>query len=421
MRFLKKSWPMIICGLASLFYVYDYFIQVAPSVMTNQLMSEFHMGAAELGILSACFYYSYTLMQIPAGVMFDRFGARKLLTFSVLISAAGVTIFSQAHHFYWIGIARFMIGFGSSFAFIGTLFLVARWFDHRYFSFIAGLVQLAGCVGSLFGLAPMANLINHYGWRPSLLVIGILTFLLSLLFWLIIRDNNPDGIPVKSEDSWLMEFSHLRQLVGKSQLWWIASIGFLCWVPVAVFGALWGVPYLMQAYHFTNTQAGDLCMPFWLGLGLGSPILGWLTMRWQRRCLPMSLCFLLGIVSSLFIVFAHHVPPMVLGLFIFTLGLSSSVQSLSFGLLKDIVPPNLFGSASGINNMAAILGGGLSQPLVGFILRDLWNGHYLNQVPVYTVQNYQVAFMILPVVSLLGLLISTCKLKETRCLPEYEV
>ena len=85
--------------LALLFYIYDYFIQVSPAVMTHQLMESLSIGAAELGLLGAFFYYSYTLMQLPAGFLLDRFGVKKIISFSAFISAVGVLLFSISTHF----------------------------------------------------------------------------------------------------------------------------------------------------------------------------------------------------------------------------------------------------------------------------------------------------------------------------------
>lgn len=405
--------PFIICGLAALFYVYDYFIQVAPSVMTEQLMRAFSMSAAGLGVLSASFFYSYTLLQIPSGLLIDRFGARVILTFAVFISAVGVTLFGITHYFMWAAFTRFLIGLGSSCAFISALFLVARWFSHKYFGLIAGLIQLAGCVGSIFGEAPLAMTINHFGWREVMVVTGLITFCLAAVYWFVIRDGVSPASQTKTV-TLSNEWQRLMYLVRQSQVWWVALCGFVSWVPVGVVGALWGVPYLMKVYGWNNVHAGNVCSLFWVGLGIGSPLAGWISNRMARRKQPFIACFAMGVLASLLIVNANYLSPAMAGFALFLLGLSVSAQVLAFSVVKDIVPPNVFASASGMTNMAVVLGGGLTQTLVGFMLVWTWNGAMFNQVPVYTVNNYRVAFIVLILAAVVGLIVTCFKLKETH-------
>lgn len=408
----------LICGLAAFFYVYDYFIQVAPSIMTEELMRSFSIDAAGIGILGASFFYSYTLMQIPAGLLIDRFGPRLILTIAVFLSALGVTIFGLTHSFPLAAFSRFIIGLGSSCAFISAIFLVARWLPHRYFAVSAGLIQLGGCLGSIFGEAPLAMVINHFGWRQVMLSIGLATFLLVGVYWWIIRDGKPEI--VSNSHQGLQKNSHrFRYLAKKAQLWWVALAGLVCWVPAGVVGALWGVPYLMKIYGFDNVVAGKMMSLFWLGIGFSSPFFGWYSNRIGRRKNPLIICFATGLIAAVFIIFATHFSPWLIAIALFLLGCSAAVQSLTFSVIKDIIPPNAFGTASGIINMAAILGGGLSQTIVGFILRATWNGAYSQGIPVYTVMNYQIAFLILIVSAAVGLWVSLIKIKETHCAINY--
>jgi len=401
-------------GLASLFYVYDYFIQVSPSVMTNQLMRDFSIGAAGIGFLGSCFYYSYTLMQIPAGLLLDRLGPRVLLTFSVFVSAVGVTLFGWTDSFFLAALSRFLIGLGSAFAFISALFLASRWFAHHYFPLVAGLVQLGGCLGSMLGEAPLAIAIGHYGWRQTMVVMGLLTFFLTLVFWFGIKNGRQTDSPQFSMRA-STEWHRLNYVIRQPQIWWIALCGFMSWVPMATIGALWGVDYFVRVYHLTHIQAAQLCSMLWLGLGIGSPIIGWLSSRTQRRRTPILCCFMIGFIASIALIQAPSLPIWVMCFVLLLLGFSASVQTLTFGYLKDIVSPDVFGTASGFNNMAAIIGGAVSLVSVGLIVEFLWDGEMVNNIPVYQQMNYQVAFILLAISALLGILIARFKLKETYC------
>lgn len=406
-----KLMAYIICGLAAFFYVYDYFIQVSPAVMTHQLMETFRIGAVGLSILGSVFFYAYAGMQIPIGLLLDRYKARNLLTMAVLISACGVLLFSLTSNFNLAATARFLVGFGSAFSFVGAIYLVSQWFPHRQFALIAGMIQFAGCMGSIFGELPLAHAVNYFGWRNTLFYIAMATFLLGLLFWLVIREKNATKIIVQHSDNVMSAW----RLFSIPAVWWIALIGFLCWVPVATIGALWGVPYLMKVFHWTNTTAAGYCSLFWLSLGIASPVIGWLSDRFQRRKLPFYFCFASGAMGSLLLIYAVAIPLYMTIIALILLGLAPAIQSLTFGVAKDILPKEVFGTATGFINMAPIVGGGLSQVVIGFILSALWNHQTQNHVPIYSLHNYQIAMILIPISLGLGLLVTHFFLPETYC------
>jgi len=418
-QFYRRIMPTFICSLAALFYVYDYFIQVSPAVITEQLMREFAIGAPGLSFLGACFFYAYAIMQMPAGLLLDRFGARKLLSIAILISGCGVTLFAITSSFAIAGLARFMIGFGSAFAFISTLFLAARWFSHQYFALIAGLVQFAGCVGSMVGEAPLAAFINKYGWRQSMLLAGLVTLVLAILYWLIIRDHRDHSLPNNIKTTAMSEWQRLLAVFKIPQVWWVGWCGFFCWVPVATIGALWGVPYLMKVYQWTNTQAAGFCSLFWIALGIGSPLIGWYSERIRSRKLPFYISFCAGLIGASLLLFAIELPVWVTGIALMLLGLCAAIQSLTFGIIKDILPANIFGTASGFINMMAIIAGGISQQLVGQLLAMTWDQQIQNGIPLYTLENYRVAILVLPLAAVAGLWVVAHKLSETNCIAHH--
>ena len=180
---------LIICFLATFFYLFDYFIQTFPSVVTQQLMQTFKLDAAGLGGLTAFFFYAYALMQLPGGLLLDRLGARRILTGAVFITAIGVILFSLTDVYAIAALSRFLIGVGSSVAFICALYLASSWLPSKWFSPYCGLLQAMAAIGSIIAQAPLAVAVNHFGWRQTLFVIGIFTFVLIAIFWLFIKDN----------------------------------------------------------------------------------------------------------------------------------------------------------------------------------------------------------------------------------------
>ena len=405
----KAVKPFVICGLASLFFFYEFVIQVSPSVMTHELMQYFHIHALALGTASAFFYYAYTPMQLVGGLIYDRMGARLTLTLAALICAFGVLTVSLAGHVFYLGLGRFLAGAGSAFAFVGVLFLGAMWFKPKYFALIASLTEMMGCLGAIGGEAPVAAMVHRLGWQHSLLYLSVIGFVLAGFIWLFVRDRNHQGV---QRGNSLRE--SLRAILHNKQLWAIGLYALLVFIPISAFAVLWGVPFLMARYTISATQAGSLCSMIWLGMGLGSIAAGAVSDMISRRKLPLLLCGVLGVVVSSMVIYAH-VSLVGMYVLLFLYGVATSGQALSFVVVRENTERENVGAAMGFNNLLVVVSGAISQPLVGFLLGQVWDGKIVNNIPLYSVVDYQQALIVLPLSYLLGTLICAFAIKETFC------
>ena len=413
----------IICILASCFYMYEFILQVSPAVMTNQLINDLGLNAITLGTVAAFYYYSYTPMQLPAGFLFDRFGPRRLLTAAVLTCAVGAFLFGSTTNIATASAGRFMMGMGSAFSFIGTLVLISRWFPSRYFAFLTGLVELMSCVGAIVGETPLTIAVGHWGWRLTIIILGIIGTILALLIWLIVRDS-PEVVSKghkfqpTSKKSILQSF---HQVARNSQTWFIASYSFMVWAPITAFAALWGVPFLVVAYGISTKAASTACTMIWLAIGIGCPLLGWWSDKVNLRGMPLKFAASLGIIGLIPVIYVPHLPLFWLYICLFLFGLAASGQSLAFGVVKDNNHSSVAGTAMGINNMATVAGGALFQPIIGIFLHFNWNGTYHNGTPFYSAEDYRRAFIILPFCYLIALLIGKFLIRETHCQQQPDV
>lgn len=409
-----KYLPVIVCTLAGLFYLYEFVLQVSPSVMTTELMRDLKLNAAGLGTMAAFYYYAYTPMQIPAGLLYDRFGPRVLITIALLICASGAFFFGLTNNVAMASLGRFFMGIGSAFSFIGALVLVAHWFPARYFALLAGIIQLMSSIGAIMGQAPLAKVVENFGWRHTVMSVSVIGVFLSILVWLVVRDR-PEGQSMPAKTTIRKgELKRLAQVCGKKQTWWLGLYSFTSWAPITAFAALWGVPYLVSLYGISTAQASSACSMIWLGIGVGSPLIGWISDKMGKRCPPLTGASMIGVVA-LFGILYLPLPLTMMYVFLFLFGLAATGQSLSFGLVKDLHPNNVVGTAIGFNNMAVVAGGALFQPLVGILLQMHWAGQSVSGAPVYTLSDYRSAMIILPLCYLVGTFISKRFLKETYC------
>jgi MFS family permease len=401
------------CLLASLFYLYEFILQVSPSVIARELSTQFHLNAGDLGLFSAAYYYSYTPMQLPAGMLFDRFGLRNLLTIAILMCALGTFLFASTHDVYVGAFGRFLTGFGSAFSFVGALLLVARWFPPNYFALITGLVETMSCVGAVLGTMPLAYAVARFGWRFSLLGLAISGVILAIFVLCIVRDAPEGALMIKKEKkSW---FPNLRSVCRNRQTWWVAAYSFFIWAPITAFAALWGISFLTTVYGLTKTQAATACSLIWIGIGIGSPLLGWISDRINLRCLPLYRIALLGTISLGVLISMPQLSLFWIDVCLFCFGLAASGQALAFGVVKDNNNTQSAGTAIGINNMATVAGGGVLQPLIGFLLVYLGN-HFLGDVNApLNATKYRIALLPLPLCHLIAWVISRFFIRETYC------
>jgi len=406
--------PILICAVAASFYIYDYILRVMPQAMALQLMRDFHMHSSGLGVLASLFFWGYAPMQIPVGILFDKYSARKLLTLTFFLSSLATLGFALTESFTFAAATRFIMGVTTSFSFVGALVVGANWFRGQQFAFYTGLVQFLGCAGAIAGITPVVILTRDLGWRPASVWIALLGFVLTALMWIAVRDVPKKEIKRPRKRILTKQPSSYRIAFLNPQTWWVGLYGFAIWGPVTVLGALWGVPFLHTVYNLTELDAGFHISIIWVTIAFGGPIVGWLSNHFKRRRLPMIICATIGAISSFTIIHRADLSPLELDLFLILFGIGASGLVLAFGLVVDLQPPQTVGAVIGFTNMAVITGGLILQPAVGFILKNQWAGKLIKNIPYYSHDAYELALLMMPVTFLVALF-AACFIRETHC------
>ncbi len=410
----QRSKAILIFLLASAFYLYEYVLQVSPSVMASEIMTTFKVEAAGLGMISACYFYSYAFMQLPAGLLFDCYGPRRLITLAILLCAAGAVFFSLTNSITMACLGRFLIGFGSAFSFIGVLVLISRWFEARHFALLAGFAQAGSSIGAIFGEYPLAKLSMIIGWRSAMWFLAALGVVLSLLVWLIVRDAPYMGDRNQRSVSALKEWRKLLIVMRKPQSWWVGLYAGCSWTPIAIFGVLWGIPFLQELCGLSVSTAAAFCSVIWVSIGVFSPLIGWFSDRINNRRLPLMLASSVGFLGSFLLLFSDVLPWFFVLIGLVSLGFAAGSQSLSFALVKENNLPEYIGSASGFNNMSILIGATIFQPVYGIILKAIGDVRYEGLAPIYSVSSHKISFMMIPAIYAVGFLTVFFFIKETK-------
>ena len=409
--------PWLMCGLAALFYCYEYLLRVAPSVMTSDLMLTYHIDAAALGNLIAFYYYIYTPMQLPVGLLMDAYGPRRLLTIAGLSCAVGAYLFASTDIFFIAAFGRFLVGFGSAFAFVGVLKLATLWLPPERFALISGLTTALGMIGGMLGDIILTVLINKNGWRLSSYWAACFGIILTLCMFIFLRDGKSKKGNTEHLHQELPALKDilctLARIIRNPQIWINGLIGCLLYLPTSVFAELWGVPFLSQALHFSPSAAANAVSLIFLGWATGSPIAGFISDTLRQRRLPMTIGAAVAAILFSIVLYVPHVPVYAVCIIFYLFGFFSSVEVITFAVGREISSSKAAGTAIALTNMLVMIGGVIFQPLVGVLLQ--WQGgETVEGLHIYSADAYQYALAVLPLGLMLTVFLSFF-LKETHC------
>lgn len=394
----------IVWLIGALFYLYEYFLRVCPSVMVSDLMKAFSVSALAIGSLSAFYFYIYAPMQFPVGLLTDRFGARKLLALSALLAGVGTFLFGVAPVFWVAALGRFLMGFGSSFGFVGMVYICSHWFPQEKWGVMICLANTFGMFGAILGQGPLRAGINFFGWRPSIFALTFVGFALAALIYWLVRNDPPEMQPEKPKKS--LEDKHLLHniftVAKNSQTWINALAALFIYVPTATFAGLWGVPFIHSTYQIPITQAGFAISMIFVGWAIGGPLIGIYSDKIQQKrkifliATFIALCFMSLIVYM-------KLPLLLLYAFLFLVGFMSATQLLNFSYCIDVNPIEVKGSAAAFTNFIVVIGTAIFQPLVGYLLDLHWTGGMEEGIRTYSSAAYTFAMTIFPLTLLLAI------------------
>jgi MFS family permease len=407
----------VIWLLSALFMFYKYALEVSPSVMTSTLMSTFHISGSALGNLAACYFYAYLLLQIPAGLLLDKIGPRKVTTLAIALCALGSLLFAKADTLLLAGVGRFLTGTGAAFAAVNCLKLITNWFPAKQFAFMAGLMMTIAMLGAVGGQAPLAAFIDAMNWRYAMTFIGLIGLILAALFWLIVRDVSSERKKERHIVSQNISFiDSLKRVLKNKQAWWLSAYSGFAFAPVMIFGGLWGVSFTSEAFGISANMSAQAVSLIFVGFAVGAPVLGWFSDWLGRRLIVMFWGTLLSLIAISIVIYLPDLTHSLLTLLLFLFGFSISSFLLCFTMIREISLPILAATAIGFMNAFDALFGAFSDPLTGYFLDIGWDGKLVDGARIFSVAGYKMAFLTLPSYLIISLLILS-RVKETFCKP----
>ena len=399
-RTKKLAW--IFFFITSISYLMVYFHRVAPAVVSDLLMAEFNLSGTDLGNLAAIYFYVYTLMQLPSGVLADGIGARKTVFTGMMISGIGSLIFAGSSILGLAILGRILIGFGVSVIFVSMLKIVTDWFPAKQFGAMSGLSLFIGNSGAILASTPLAWLVSFWGWRASFVLVGICGMVAGLLVLLFVKDRpSAMGLPSPNASLYKPADNELKRVVqglGKVMKNWRSwppfTVFFGIYGSLMAFQGVWALPFLVQEYGMTRYEASSNLLIIALGLLIGCPATGFISDKLGKRKLPlMTFSTLYTFCWFVLLAWPGGKPsPAVLPFLLFFMGFFASGFILVWACTKEVNPIQLSGCSIGLANMGGFLGAALVQPLFGWALDHKWQGAIEQGARIYPLEAWRFAF-----------------------------
>ena len=385
--------------LVAAYYFFQYALRSAPSVMMPQLSDAF--GADALGVASivGMFYYGYSPFSLVAGAALDRFGPRRIVPIGAALVGIGALAFG-AGGVLAASIGRFLQGAGGVFALVGAIYVATTYFPASYAASLVGATQMFGMAGGSAGQVLVGPLIaGGLPWVHFWTYAGFVGLAIAATLWVLLPKDTPASAPRSVLASFKTVFANPQSIL-------CGLIAGLLFIPTTIFDMTWGVRFLQEGRGRGYDEAVQIAATVPLGWMIGCPLLGVISDRIGRRkpvILAGAVVLLATLAWALFGI-PGVLPGHAIGI---VMGIASGAAMLPYTVIKEVNPPELGGSATGVVNFVNFTFSALLGPIFGRWLVTAAEGS--DQM---SLEHYQSAFT--PMLWGIGVALAlTCLLTET--------
>jgi len=414
-----KSYRWIIWGVLILIYLIVFFQRLAIGTIAGDLKSTFGMTSMQIANLGAMYFYAYTIMQIPTGILADKLGPRKTVVSGSILSGIASIAFSYSTSIGMAYASRLLIGVGVSVVFLSILKIISNWFPAENFATINGLTSFMGNMGGLLSQAPLIIIVGIVGWRGSFLAMGVTTLVLAVATFFIVKDSPSDaGFPevnpqqVQAQEESQNVFVQLFHVVKNPRIWWPALAFGFANGSFILFSGTFGISYLVNAYNIDKITASNIVSLLLLVSAFSFAFMGKFSDLIKRRKLPMVVLASFSVIAWSLLLFAD-LPMWYIYIFVVLAGMSISLGVTCWPMSKEVSNPLYSGMAMSIVNVSAFFFAAVV-PVIGGKMIDA--AAAAGATPVAA---YEQGFIICVVCSVMSLIFALLS-KETRCVNIYQ-
>lgn len=409
----KLAWRsffiLAVCFIMASFY------RASTSALAVDIMQDFQVGGGLMAVMSSAFFYPYGLIQLPAGIMVDRWGTRKVTSLFLFLGAIGGFLFSFAQNVPMATFGRIIIGIGMGMVFVPSLKVLLAWFPHQRYVMSVGLYLSIGAIGMLIASYPLAWISEWIGWRISMAVASAITIVLAVLVWIYIRNTPEDmGLPspekkINSQQEILSLKEILRQILGKYEYWMLCVWLFTIYGTFYSLTSLWAGPYLGQGYELSTNHIGVSLLMLAAGGIISPSVAGTFAYRLQlkkRTILIFSSCG--AAVSAIpLLISSSIIPHVLIPIWCFFIGFFyGGFGCIAMSRIQEIFPSCVLGTATGLANVFSYAGSTFLQLISGYFIEYIAYGEQ-----AYTIKHYSSMFSIFMLSTIIAI-VCACYIKK---------
>ena len=253
-------------------YTVSQFLRTSLGVLSPNLMHDFNINPNNMGLLGGVFFLSFAIFQIPAGILIDKYGPRKIMSSVIIFAVLGSIIFALSNSFYTLLIGRVLMGLGCSICLMGSLVLITRWTDSDQFSKLAGIILAVGGIGGLLATTPLSYFSELFGWRLSFWLATAVTFCVMLLYYFILEDRKNELILNRSNET--ISLKNLLFILKERNFKFMIPMSLMSYSSLVVILGLWGAPYLKDIHGLDTVERGKILMLMAISWNIGSFVFG---------------------------------------------------------------------------------------------------------------------------------------------------
>lgn len=413
-RFVNSVYAWIIVIIASLAFAMEFASMNILNIINQDLTLRFHLTDTRLGWFSATYFIANVIFIPISGILLDKFSAKWLLVLSVILSVIGISFLGYAP--FWLAVVlRFISGACNPLTILGAMRIAYNWLPPARWGLASSLVVSLGMLGGLASQDPLSYLLQKIEWQDALLWFLIVGAIAALLIMLIVRESPKTFLSVLHQQREKLHIpSGLQHVLSNLQNWRAGLFTAGMNTPVNLLGGLWGVAYVMAAFHVSHFQATLMMSAIFIGAAIGGIVLGFLSDLFKRRKAVCLFSALITLALLAYLVSGQSMGMKALIVVVFCLGFLSSAQDLSYAVASESNAPQYTGMSIAMIALAVQASCLIFQPVSGYLI-DLTHpemGHLV-------FGNFHYFIWIFPVMALLALVMALW-MKETHCQRTWE-
>lgn len=387
--------------------------RTAPGLITEQVMRDFQVSASTIGLLTSIQFLVYTSLQMPMGILADRYGPNFFLIFGAILTGIGTIIYSIGTHAFILFFARILTGIGDATIWVNMVLILSQWFRTKEFVRLIGFAGMTGSLGFLLATVPFSALIDLFGWRISFFSLGLLLSSFGLVLYFILLKKPKklfpnDSVIIKKEVPHEKLTKLLRRIFSSRQAWCLFFCHFGLVGAYVGFISSWAVPYGMNLYNMTLSGASQLIMVGLIGALIGAPLMSWIAGRLDMIKRPYMIVHISVLIGwSCFILLKGFPPFWLVVLLFFIVGFGYGASALTFAAVRRSFPISDSGIVSGFANTGGFLSAVLLPLIFGTVL------DHFQSTSGSIVNGYYYGFITPVIFSIIGL-IGVIYLQEQR-------